>query len=120
MFERQGFRVLTARSGEEGLKVAAISRPDLVITDYEMPGMNGAEVARAIKAVDPEVPVILFSGSDLVSARNRRMVDAFCDKAGSRDELSSTIFRMLRKKPGRSLQPPPVARASDEGRRTVA
>jgi CheY-like chemotaxis protein len=100
--------------------MAAISRPDVVITDYEMPGMNGAEVARAMKALNPDLPVILFSGSNVLSPRNLRAVDAFCDKAGSRDELSSTIFRMLRKKPGRSLQPPPLARASDEGRRTVA
>lgn len=120
MFESQGFKVLTAASGEEGLKLAALTSLDAVVTDYEMPGMNGEAVAAALKAMYPTIPVVLFSGSDLVSARTRRIFDAVCDKAGSREQLSSTIFRVLHKKPSRTLQPPPIAQASDERRRTVA
>ena len=120
MFENLGFKVLTASSGAEGVKLAAANPVDVVVTDFEMPGMNGEAVAAAIRAIDPRVPVVLFSGSTLVSARTRRMFDACCDKAGSRDQLSTSILRVLRKKHGRSLQPPPMTRASDEGRRTVA
>jgi hypothetical protein len=50
----------------------------------------------------------------------RRVIDAFCDKAGSRNQLSNTIHRVLLKKGTRTLQPQPVGRASDEGHRTVA
>jgi CheY-like chemotaxis protein len=120
MFENLGFSVLTACSGEEGLRLAATHPPDIVVTDYEMPGMDGGEVAAAIKALYSKTPVLLFSGSTLVPARATRLVDASCDKAGSRDELLSTIYRLLKKKHNRGLQPPPVARASDEGHRTVA
>jgi CheY-like chemotaxis protein len=120
MFEGLGFKVLTAPSGKEGVKMAEENRIDVVVTDYEMPGINGEALAMAIKSMKPGVPVVLFSGSTLVSSRARRSVDAVCDKAGSRSHLSATIHRMLQKKRNRVLQPQPVRGASDEGRRTVA
>jgi DNA-binding NtrC family response regulator len=120
MFEGLGFKVLTATSAKQGLKLAAENAVDVVVTDYEMPGMNGEALAVAVKAIKPRVPVVLFSGSTLVPLSARRVIDAFCDKAGSRNQLSNTIHRVLLKKRTRTLQPPPLGRASDEGRRTVA
>ena len=120
MFEGLGFKVLTATSGKQGLKLAAENAVDVVVTDYEMPGMNGEALAVAVKAIKPRVPVVLFSGSTLVPLSARRVIDAFCDKAGSRNQLSTTIHRVLLKKRTRTLQPLPAGRASDEGRRTVA
>lgn len=120
MLESLGFKVFTASSGEMGLKVAALNRLDLVITDYEMPGMNGEAVATSIKAFHPGLPVIMFSGSTLVPPRIRRVVDALCDKAGSRDQLLATIHRLLQKKRHRTLQPAPLAKASHHEQRTVA
>ena len=113
MFERLGYRVLTASSGEKGLRVASTHHVDLVVTDYEMPGMNGEAVALALKALKPEVPVILFSGSTTMSDRALYLVDACCDKAGSREELLAAIHFLLQKKRPAFLQPPPVALASD-------
>ena len=120
MFEGLGFKVLTAANGKQGIKLAAENLIDVVVTDYEMPGMNGEVLAAAIKAIKPRVPVVLFSASTLVPLSARRVIDAFCDKAGSRNQLSNTIHRMLLKKRSRTLQPQPAGRASDEGRRTVA
>ena len=120
MFEKLGFEVLTASSGAAALKLVAANHIDLVVTDYEMPEMNGETVAASIKTLDPRIPIILFSGSTLVSQRTRRLVDAFCDKAGSRDKLLTTVDRVLHKKPNRTLQPPSVTQASDGGNRTVA
>ena len=120
MFERLGFRVLTASSGEAGVKLASLHQVDVVVTDYEMTGMDGEAVATALKGVNPKIPVIMFSGSTLVPIRARRVVDALCDKAGSRDQLLATIDRLLHKKRVRTLQPPPVAQASHHGHRTVA
>jgi len=120
MFERLGFRVLTASSGKMGVKLASLYRVDIVVTDYEMPGMDGEAVASSVKVLNPKIPVIMFSGSTLVPIRARRVVDALCDKAGSRDQLLATIHRLLHKKGVRTLQPPPVAQASHHGHRTVA
>ena len=118
MFERLGYRVLTASSGEAALRLAATQQVDLVVTDYEMPGMNGEAVALALKSLHPHLPVILFSGSTTVSDRALQLVDACCDKAGSREELLAAIHFLLQKKRPAFLQPPPVAPASDH--RTVA
>ncbi len=120
MFEDLGFRVLTACSGHEGLAVAAQNHVDVVVTDYEMPEMDGEEVSLAIKALNPFTPVVLFSGSTLVSHRTLQTVDACCDKAGSREQLLGTIQSLLQKKRGPALQPAPLAEASDHGQRTVA
>ena len=120
MFEGLGFKVLTATSGKQGLRLATENLIDVVVTDYEMPGMNGEDMAVAIKALKPRVPVVLFTGSTLVPLSARRVIDAFCDKAGSRNQLSTTIHRVLLKKRIRTLQPPLVGQASHEGRRTVA
>ena len=120
MFELEGFKVLTASSGVEGIRLATRNYVDVVITDYEMPEMDGEAVAAFIKSIKPFVPVLMFSGSTLISARSRRAVDAFCDKAGSRDELLATIHFLLHKKRPPLLQPPVAAPASHHGHRTVA
>jgi CheY-like chemotaxis protein len=103
--ESFGFRVLTASSGKTGLELVASHRVDAVVVDYEMPGMNGEAVARLIKINWPELPVILFSGSSLLPGRVRHVVDAVCDKAGSRDALLSAIQRVLATK---DHQRPPI------------
>lgn len=105
MFEDLGFEVLTASSGEKGIQLATLHNFDVVVTDYEMPGVDGLGVASSIKSVKPHTPVLLFSGSTLVPARARRLVDACCDKASSRTELLGAIQRLLQKKRSRGLQP---------------
>ena len=120
MFEALGFRVLTASSGEDGLALAALNQVDVVVTDYEMPRMDGEALALALKELKPEVPVVLCSGSTLNSPRILQTVDACCDKAGSRERLLATIHTLLQRKRRPALQPPPVGRASDHGQRTVA
>jgi CheY-like chemotaxis protein len=120
MFEGLGFTVLTAVSGKQAIKIVTENLLDVVVTDYEMPGMNGEALASAIKKIKPRLPVVLFSGSTLVPLSARRVIDAFCDKAGSRNQLSNTIHRVLLKKRPGALQPPAVALASDIRQRTVA
>jgi len=57
-----GYAVSEAADGPEALEVVRGGRADLVILDYVMPGMDGAEVAREIAAIDPDVPVIFSTG----------------------------------------------------------
>lgn len=60
----QGFVLLHAMSGAEALELLREQRPDIVLTDYLMPGMDGLELCRSIRALDPEhlVPVVLMTG----------------------------------------------------------
>ena len=62
-----GFSVLTARNGEEGLAVLEDTRPDIIITDAEMPGMDGFTFCRKVKERrdTAAIPVILISGKKM-------------------------------------------------------
>lgn len=120
ILEMNGFRVVTASSGAEGIRLALYEAFDAVVTDYEMPGLDGEAVATAIKLLYPGTPVLLFSGSTLVPDRCRRVVDGVCDKGESRDKLLACLHLLLHKKRPSVLQPPVALRASEKGHRTVA
>jgi CheY-like chemotaxis protein len=57
-----GHRVLLAQDGPEGLLKLQTSTPDLVLLDYAMPLMHGAEVARAARVSHPELPIVFVTG----------------------------------------------------------
>jgi len=62
MLELDGFEVVgDAASGPEGIELASAIRPDVVVIDYRMPRMDGISAARAIRAGDPAVPMILYT-----------------------------------------------------------
>ena len=61
--EIEGYEVVVARSGAEGFKLAKEEKPDLIITDFVMPNINGYHFAKMLKA-DPDtkdIPVVLIS-----------------------------------------------------------
>ncbi|MDY6954969.1 MAG: response regulator, partial [Thermodesulfobacteriota bacterium] len=59
---REGYEVLTAENGEKGVSSFQEHRPKLVLTDVKMPGIDGIEVLKRIKAIDPEAEVIVITG----------------------------------------------------------
>lgn len=59
---REGYRVLAAASGEEGLKMLEAERVHVVLLDIIMPGLDGMEVLRRIKAERPDLPVVMVTG----------------------------------------------------------
>jgi DNA-binding NtrC family response regulator len=61
IFDAPDLELHTASSGEEGLRRIAELRPDLVITDIRMAGINGLETLRRIRQLDPRLPVILMT-----------------------------------------------------------
>ncbi|MBC7500871.1 MAG: response regulator [Herminiimonas sp.] len=57
-----GYQVFEAVDGLDGIKQIAITHPDLLIVDFLMPGMNGAEVVKKVSADTPELPIIIATG----------------------------------------------------------
>ena len=79
-----GFRVVEAASGEDGLAIAISESPDLILLDMTMPGIDGIETCRLLKA-DPatrDVPVLFFSAANEVD----KVVGGF--EAGASDYLT--------------------------------
>ena len=62
MLETRGYRVLVSTDGHRALEIFKSGGIDLVISDFMMPGYNGATLITNIKDVSPETPAILFSG----------------------------------------------------------
>ncbi|HEX9910483.1 MAG TPA: response regulator [Desulfatiglandales bacterium] len=58
----RGYRVMTAESGEEALRVFHEARPEVILTDIKMPGMDGIELLKRIKAESPNTEVIMITG----------------------------------------------------------
>jgi CheY-like chemotaxis protein len=74
--EEHGYRVGQASDGREGLAAIERERPDLVIVDFIMPGLSGAEVARRIRAKLPDQRILFVSGYSETEAVKRTAPDA--------------------------------------------
>ena len=61
LLKEEGFEVITAQKGEDGLKIVQDTDLDLVITDMRMPGMDGLELLRAVKSYNNDLPVIMIT-----------------------------------------------------------
>ncbi|MFO7542853.1 MAG: sigma-54 dependent transcriptional regulator [Thiobacillus sp.] len=87
VFEREGYAVTACKSGEAGLAAMQATQFDLVLTDLRMPGIDGMEVLRHIRATTPDVPVIMITGHATLDSA----VDAM--KAGAYHYISKP-FRL--------------------------
>lgn len=96
----EGFDVRTAGNGRDALKVFAEQRPKLILTDIKMPGMDGIEVLKQIKALDSEAEVIVITGhGDMDSAISaiRNGASDFITKP-IRDEILMLSIERAKKK----------------------
>jgi len=79
--EDEGYLTVTAGNGQKALNILDREKPQLIITDYMMPGMNGIELAEAVRAHKTlgQLPMILMSGAqaDLGVARPDLFVEVF-------------------------------------------
>jgi CheY-like chemotaxis protein len=95
---RPDYQLVTARDGAEGLQKFRAGHFDLVLTDHSMPGMNGTEVASAIKQLSPQTPVVLVSahvGMLPAGGGDPRVFDACLAKPFSREALLAEVNRFL-------------------------
>ena len=60
-FAQKGYRVITAQSGKDALNTLKLEKPGLVLLDILMPDMNGFEVLKKIKKLQPDIPVAMVT-----------------------------------------------------------
>ena len=103
LLEAQGYEVLCAEDGFEGLAALKRSMPDIIISDLRMPNMNGFEFLSVVRRRFPSIPVIVISGEfSGVSVPESVLADAFFPKGGFRpEELFEKIIDLLHELPTR-------------------
>ena len=95
-FEEDGFEVTTAFNGKEALEQFSQEPPDLVILDINMPGMNGIEVLRRMKEINPNLPVILSSAyPEYKQDLSTWASEDYIVKSANMDELKNAVRKHL-------------------------
>lgn len=98
-FEDEGYQVVAASNGEEGLAKFKDEKPDLVILDILMPGMNGIQVLRKMKMLDSTIPVILSSAyQQFKHDLGTWASDAYVVKSGDISDLKNAVRKLLEEK----------------------
>ena len=92
----EGYDVVTARDGREALKLVQESRPDLVVMDISMPGMDGIEAMSRMLSKDHKLPVILNTAYATYKENFRAWsADAYVVKSSDMTELKNAIKQVL-------------------------
>ena len=95
LLERAGYRVLTASDGVSGLEAFEAHPVEAVVLDYSMPGMHGGEVARRMRQLKPNVPILLLSAYVGLPAEVRSVVDVYMTKGEGAPTLLKRLNALL-------------------------
>ena len=101
--EKNGYRVLVANDGDNGLAMARREKPDLLVLDLMLPGMDGLDVCRALRR-ESDLPIIMFTAR---AEETDRLIgleigaDDYISKPFSPRELVARVRALLRRAKGR-------------------
>jgi PAS domain S-box-containing protein len=103
LLNKLNYRPLFAESGAQAVSLYTAWRPELVLLDVNMPGMDGIECAQRILEVDPEARIVIFSGYEpaqrkLPDLLGRKLVKGYLTKPADIAELSQFLSKVLREK----------------------
>lgn len=107
VLESEGYHVLTATNGPDGLEIYLQYPIDAVVLDYFMPEMNGREVAEAMRRLRPEVPILLLSAYVNLPSEVTKVVDCTIMKGAGPNVLLAKLRESLA---------PPAQKGVPEGR----
>jgi two-component system alkaline phosphatase synthesis response regulator PhoP len=102
---RDGYKVLEAYDGNEGLRLARQTRPDLIVLDLMLPGVDGLELCRQIRE-ESDVPIIMLTARTTESDRLKGLelgADDYVTKPFSPRELAARVRTVLRRMPEEML-----------------
>lgn len=93
--ESQGYHVMTADNGAEGLTIFSSQPIDLVILDYKMPGMDGDVVGERMKRLKPGVPILLLSAYVDLPRERLAAVDMYLTKGEGPQVMLKAVVELL-------------------------
>ena len=100
VLDLNGFGVATAADGGEAIRTLAVDRPDAVILDVLMPGLDGLEVCRRMRAIGDRTPVLMLTARDEVSERVAGLeagADDYLVKPFASEEPAARLRALLRR-----------------------
>jgi len=95
VLEREGFTVLTAKDGKSGISMFETEQVDAVILDYAMPGMDGGQVAAALRARRPDVPIMMLSAYVALPENVMRVISVSATKGDGAFALVDKLKGLL-------------------------
>ena len=95
----EGYNVLTANSGEDGMELFKQNPVRLVIADHFLSGKSGTEIAREMKQLKPEVPILIVSAA-AEEPDGLEFADVFLMKCGPTEAFLDTVSHLLAKAKG--------------------
>jgi CheY-like chemotaxis protein len=98
LLEREGYRVLTASNGLQGLEMFQQHSVDVVVLDYSMPGMDGGQVAAAMREFNPVVPILLLSAYVSLPDEVLQHVDRYLTKGDGAVSLLEALRLLLQRR----------------------
>ena len=103
LLESEGYAVITSESGQEALKLFQAHEVDLVILDYWMSGLNGVSVAREMKQLKFDIPIIIFSAYQSLPGEVIGIADAWLRKAETETaDLLHEVATLLKRQRAKS------------------
>jgi CheY-like chemotaxis protein len=95
ILENHGYAVTTSNSALQAAKMFKSNKFDLAVLDYEMPTMNGCQLAALLKTARPELKIILYTGASYVPGHGLAFIDAMVNKSDGVEELLAAIEAFL-------------------------
>ncbi|HZR18659.1 MAG TPA: response regulator [Verrucomicrobiae bacterium] len=99
MLEFDGHQVTEAHNGAEGWNLFSVGEYDLVITDFEMPVMEGNRLAIGIKLLAPSLPILMITASERARRGARNPVDVLLNKPFTVTELHCALQKLFFARP---------------------
>ena len=98
LLSRKGCDVILAASGQKGLEIFRRERPDVVVLDLKMPGMDGLTVLQQVRSLNPKQPVIILTGAGTPESEQQVRalgVAEYVEKESSLHLLGDALKRLL-------------------------
>lgn len=123
--EKDGYTVLDAATGEAGLRLVLTSAPDVLVTDYELPGINGMAVIQRVRSHPSlqNIPCILLTGADAAPPEARGLeggADVYIRKSTPLEMIVARVGALVRRPPSTVIAPPPGTSAGGDVRQVLA
>jgi response regulator RpfG family c-di-GMP phosphodiesterase len=95
LFRKEGYEILIAESGQEGLEIVKNQKVDLIISDMRMPNMDGAEFLGKVKEIKPKIPSILLTGfsdqESTIRAINEGKISSYVSKPWDDNDIKLKV-----------------------------